>query len=155
MKTCKGCSQELPTSAFPKSAYRRKSDGLQGLRSLCRKCLAKEQTPYFKEYYGKRSKHYHEMARQRKLKKQEWFIEYRKTQKCADCGTTDWRVLQFDHNDPSEKIAGVAQMLTFSQEKLLAEIAKCTVRCANCHHIRTALQKDFYKDLGAYQLETS
>jgi hypothetical protein len=66
--------------------------------------------------------------------------DYKVWKGCMDCGHTDWRVLEFDHRDPTTKTKGVAQLLAqqTSHYKLWAEIDKCDVVCANCHRIRTA-----------------
>lgn len=55
-----------------------------------------------------------------------------------DCGQTfPMCVMDFDHRDPSLKCFGIGQYKEGSVTKLLAEIAKCDVVCANCHRIRT------------------
>jgi hypothetical protein len=57
---------------------------------------------------------------------------------CADCGYRECaEALQFDHVN-GEKIAGIGRMTGSSREDLDRELAKCAVRCANCHAIRTA-----------------
>jgi len=70
-------------------------------------------------------------------------LAYLQTHPCVDCGESDPVVLEFDHRNPSEKSfcigQGVAQ--TWRQEVIEAEIAKCDVRCANCHRRRTARQR--------------
>ncbi len=56
---------------------------------------------------------------------------------CVDCGIADIRVLEFDHVR-GVKVAAISNMMrNASFEKLKAEIAKCEVRCANCHAIVT------------------
>ena len=64
--------------------------------------------------------------------------EYLQTHPCVDCGNTDIRVLEFDHIK-GEKLGNVSHGVhrTWSEEKLLNEIAKCEVRCCNCHRIVT------------------
>jgi hypothetical protein len=58
---------------------------------------------------------------------------------CVDCGEADLRVLDFDHRDPSTKRATVGVLLgSCGWARVLAEIAECDVRCANCHRRRTA-----------------
>lgn len=66
---------------------------------------------------------------------------------CLDCGVRDPRVLEFDHRDPRTKIdsVGVLARQGWPWSKVEAEIAKCDVRCANCHRRRTALQFDWPK----------
>lgn len=57
---------------------------------------------------------------------------------CVDCGFSDPRALDFDHVS-GVKIRGVKTMAWAGQkwETILAEIAKCEVRCSNCHRIAT------------------
>jgi len=46
-------------------------------------------------------------------------------ERCVDCGESDRVVLEFDH------VRG---------KKIEQEMAKCEVRCANCHRRKTAVQ---------------
>lgn len=55
---------------------------------------------------------------------------------CMDCGNDDIRVLEFHHRDPSEKEGKIGTMLAGGWEKLLIEVAKCDIVCANCHILR-------------------
>lgn len=51
---------------------------------------------------------------------------------CVDCGEADPIVLEFDHReDKSFQIGDMGAKVGLA--RLLAEIAKCDVRCANCH----------------------
>jgi len=58
---------------------------------------------------------------------------------CADCGEVfPPYVLDFDHRDPSTKLAKVSALVfSGSKELLLAEIEKCDLVCSNCHRKRT------------------
>lgn len=57
---------------------------------------------------------------------------------CVDCGYCEHpAALVLDHVDPNTKKATVSTMFTYSHENLLAELAKCVVRCSNCHCIRS------------------
>jgi hypothetical protein len=72
---------------------------------------------------------------------------------CADCGTREpVAALHFDHIDPATKYrtktgraVHPADMVKASGDgstryalrTIIAEWAKCEVRCANCHHART------------------
>ena len=66
-------------------------------------------------------------------------LEYLRTHPCVDCGEPDPIVLQFDHTG-DDKSAGIARMVTEARAwgKILLEIAKCEVVCADCHARRTA-----------------
>lgn len=67
---------------------------------------------------------------------------------CVDCGEKDPVVLDFDHVR-GEKRTGVKRMLagTYSLESVFEEIAKCEVRCANCHRRVTARRGKFFSYL--------
>ncbi len=56
--------------------------------------------------------------------------------RCRDCGNDDPRVLDFHHRDPSAKSFKIAtKAWQVSEARLLEEVAKCDVLCANCHRI--------------------
>jgi hypothetical protein len=62
-----------------------------------------------------------------------------KSKPCADCsGEFPYYVMDFDHREDETKTAHVSRMIEkMSLQKLLEEIEKCDVVCANCHRIRT------------------
>ena len=63
-----------------------------------------------------------------------------KNKPCCDCGESHPHfVMDFDHVR-GKKDFGIAGIGTFlpSENRLLLEIAKCDVVCANCHRKRTA-----------------
>jgi hypothetical protein len=58
---------------------------------------------------------------------------------CADCGQRfPFYAMDFDHQVPIEKSAEVPRLLgRVTTERLLEEIEKCDIVCANCHRMRT------------------
>ena len=64
---------------------------------------------------------------------------YLKDHHCVDCGESDPIILEFDHTDPKQKKfnIGDAAKRGFALQTVLDEIAKCEVRCANCHRRKT------------------
>jgi len=59
---------------------------------------------------------------------------------CADCGyDKSPHALDFDHPPGVEKETEVSKLYRFKApiEKIIAEMEKCEVVCANCHRIRT------------------
>jgi len=61
---------------------------------------------------------------------------------CADCGyNVEPHALQFDHLPDTEKLYNVSQMYHLAWDRILDEIHKCEVVCANCHAIRTASRR--------------
>ena len=65
--------------------------------------------------------------------------EYLETHPCVDCGESDPVVLEFDHVR-GEKVMDIAGMKARAASLFTIdnEIAKCDVRCANCHRRKTA-----------------
>lgn len=76
-------------------------------------------------------------------------IDYLRTHPCVDCGEDDVIVLEFDHVRGKKKRT-VASMLVqgYSFEKILLEIAKCDVRCANCHRRKTAKKGNWLRAIS-------
>lgn len=61
-----------------------------------------------------------------------------KAKPCADCGVQyPFYVMQFDHLGDKEFTVASFPNTTGSPSRLLREIAKCEVVCANCHAERT------------------
>lgn len=64
-----------------------------------------------------------------------------KSDPCSDCGKTFSSVaMDFDHVR-GVKFRMVSTMVNYSWERVLDEIAKCELVCANCHRIRTKFRK--------------
>ena len=74
--------------------------------------------------------------------------EYLTRHPCVDCGCTDIRVLEFDHVQ-GRKSGNISRMvgLGYSWPTIEAEIAKCKVRCANCHRIKTSERSGSWRHL--------
>lgn len=94
------------------------------------------------ENYYKNKERYFAKARDRDRALDELINGY-KTAPCMDCGVSyPPYVMDLDHRDPSEKIEKVSMMrrrrMAFA--KIVAEIEKCDVVCANCHRVRTNKQ---------------
>jgi hypothetical protein len=58
--------------------------------------------------------------------------------KCSDCGGVFPAIcFDFDHRDVHAKSFEIGRRIGYSLEKLLVEVEKCDLVCANCHRIRT------------------
>lgn len=64
---------------------------------------------------------------------------------CVDCGTRDLMVLEFDH--VGEKRFNVTKGIwyEYSLGRIADEIARCEIRCANCHRRRTAKEGAYFR----------
>lgn len=69
----------------------------------------------------------------------EKLYDYLEHHPCVDCGENDPVVLEFDHvrGVKSYNVTSLGWRLC-SWDTLMREIAKCEVRCANCHRRQTA-----------------
>ena len=71
------------------------------------------------------------------VRRREFFNEI-KSVPCTDCGIQyPPYVMQFDHRTDEVKLFTIASRWQLSKKRLLAEIAKCDIVCANCHAERT------------------
>jgi hypothetical protein len=70
-------------------------------------------------------------------------VQQAKDKPCADCGVRyPYYVMEFDHLDSEAKQFNVSAGVTrVSLRRLIEEIAKCDVVCANCHAERTHQRK--------------
>ena len=72
---------------------------------------------------------------------QKWLNEL-KDKPCVDCGGVfPPEAMDFDHVR-GEKVSGIGFMWSWKREKVLAEMGKCDLVCANCHRERT-ISRDF------------
>lgn len=73
-----------------------------------------------------------------------WLNAYKVERGCCDCGyNADPIALAFDHRDPTVKLFMLSETYRIAKmrwERVLEEVAKCDVRCHNCHAIRTRTQ---------------
>lgn len=135
---CQRCLEILPAKAF---AWRSKERGIR--QPWCRSC----HNAHKRTTYGlNRSR---EIARTtlRRLRliaeNAPRLRQHLEHHPCVDCGESDPVVLEFDHL--RDKRRDVTQLLWsgFLWSQIALEIAKCEVRCANCHRRRTARQRGF------------
>lgn len=80
----------------------------------------------------------YERTKSYKQRNRQYVEDYLQEHPCIDCGYSDTRALEFDHVRDI-KVCCVMDIAHagYSLELLQEEIAKCEVRCANCHKIVT------------------
>lgn len=131
MKCC-CCNLEKPEYDF---SFKNKKE--RKFNSRCKSC----QSEYCKTHYlNNKEKHILSSCRSKKAirsKNQKLKLEYLSGKSCAECGNTDQRVFEFHHRNPLEKENTVSVLLNFkSWDKVIKEIEKCDILCANCHRIK-------------------
>jgi hypothetical protein len=74
-----------------------------------------------------------------KAKAKAWVLAYLLGHPCLDCGEADPKVLEFDHRDPALKRHNISRMVSdgMGLTSIEREVAKCDVRCCNCHRRRS------------------
>ena len=68
-----------------------------------------------------------------KKHKREWLCSLKEGKSCLMCSESHPATLDFHHRNPKEKDFGLGEAMNMSKAKVLAEMAKCDVLCANCH----------------------
>jgi hypothetical protein len=72
------------------------------------------------------------------------FIRQQKAAPCHDCGLPwPYYVMDFDHRPGEVKLFKISTAVSqaIPRHKIVAEIEKCDLVCANCHRIRTQERK--------------
>jgi len=138
-KVCTKCNESFPNTEefFFKSGHKT-TEGKPVLRGDCKGCKSTRE----KEI--------------RRVKYSDW-KEYKLQLSCQDCGFPTeedkkrfgdlWvYALEFNHRDPSTKMENISTMVgRFGYDRLMEEVAKCDVVCANCHRIHTFKNSDATK----------
>lgn len=146
-RRCARCGLLLPLTEFNLSRR-------YGRQYWCRECQH--------AYYAARSAHHMMLVARNSAayyaRNRECVDQYLLEHPCIDCGETDLLVLEFDH--VRDKVVAVSKMIpSYALEQLRAEIAKCEVRCANCHRRKTAerraalpaSRREVQEEVGVYR----
>lgn len=126
-KCCSKCKKELSITEF---RWRNKLKGK--LHSQCKECERKADKERYANSLQRRENvlataHY---QRDRNLN----IVNQYKSLGCAKCKENRIYLMEFHHKNPSEKENTIAHMIkSSSEEKLINELNKCVVLCANCH----------------------
>ncbi len=115
MKECRYCKKSYPESFFgvalttKEKVYR---------RHKCKYCYQKAKNE-LRHRHGK------------------FISEYKSKNGCEICGLSDSRVLEFHHRDPKSKefTIAIAYYNRVGIDKIMEEIKKCAILCANCHRV--------------------
>ena len=107
----------------------------------CGRCKSR----IYKERNRDKTRKQIEESRRRRVDARLSFLaEWKVTAGCTDCGyNAHPEALEFDHLpgfDKSGNLSMAAQTV-WSMKRVMEEIAKCEVVCANCHRIRTATRR--------------
>ena len=142
MRVCGRCGEQRDDSEF---TVRDKRTGRR--HTLCLPC----RRYHWRAYHHRDRDRFNQRRKARvagyRARNRTFLAAYLRSHPCVDCGLFDPIVMEFDHVrgtktiDVSLLISNCAPIA-----KILAEIEKCEVRCANCHRRKTA--RDFWHKGG-------
>lgn len=138
MKKCFRCKLEKPLEEFSwknKEKTRKQSHCFECQRAYSREWY-KNNTPEHKKNIVAQTRKYADGCIGK-------VFNYLKEHPCVDCGETNPVKLEFDHVR-GIKVGNIANMMNqVGWQKIEEEIAKCEVRCSNCHRFITAKRGNF------------
>lgn len=128
MKICYKCKETKPIDCFSKKNKNQ-------IQSLCKECNKE----YQRNWYKINKDNHIINANKRKKKAREdlkkFIDDLKSTSSCSKCGFSHPATLQFHH--VRDKIMEISNMIfkPYSKKKVIEEIKKCIILCANCHAI--------------------
>jgi len=139
-KRCSVCKDDVPVASFNK-----RSSSKDGLQTICKACSRERSRAYYK---ANRATHYKitKAATARYRDRNRLLVaEHLRANPCVDCGECDPVVLEFDHIT-GVKYTEISRLVNYPAglAKLITEIKKCVVRCANCHRRKTAIEQKWW-----------
>jgi hypothetical protein len=139
---CKKCGKEQDAED-----YAWQNEKLGKRHPHCKSC----QTLRSRKHYDTHKEEYLRKNRERRKQLVDEnhtnILKYFKEHPCVDCGETHPATLQFDHVR-GRKFKIVSMMIhDYQWDKLLIEIAKCEVRCGNCHAKKTAREYNWFTNV--------
>lgn len=138
MKICSSCKIEKQDSDFHK---RRGADSLQAACKTCRKVINARWYQENKEPHNTKRQVWKKL---RSVGNMEKLVAFLQQHPCVDCGEDDPLVLEFDHvrGEKEFDVSRMVQGRSSSWASIEKEIAKCEVRCANCHRRKTVKERN-------------
>jgi hypothetical protein len=95
-----------------------------------------EQSRLFSNWYARNRVWKQQKALDHYRKRSIWIDSIKESRPCADCGGF-FLACQMDFDHLADKFRNIAAMRSYSEKRILEEIAKCDIVCANCHRLRT------------------
>lgn len=127
-KTCTKCPQngQQPLNNFAIKTGSQRSP-------ICKAC----KRDYNKLHYQANKADYVSKAKIRSQEVKDWLKELKTKLCCNRCSENHPATLQFHHTDPTIKEIAISKTirLGWNKSRILEEIEKCEILCANCHSI--------------------
>ena len=133
MKICGSCKKRKRLTSF-----HRKGDKH---RDKCKDCAK----AYHKAHYEANKAKYLQQGKARRDRNRKFVQQYLSEHPCVDCGEDDPVVLDADHIEKKQFTISYGVSAGYGWEKIAQELAKCEIRCANCHRRKTAQAGGWFK----------
>lgn len=142
-KKCNHCGEWKDEEEF---SWRYKSVGVRN--KACKTCMVEFNRKYYQGEAGERHlQKVKERTEAARIAAKEFVYQYLLAHPCVSCGESNPVVLEFHHRDPNEKDMDITQFLSggYSLKRIIAELEKCDVLCANCHRKVTAEERGWFR----------
>lgn len=141
---CRRCGVLKPWTEFP-----RRGRHSHRLQTWCNACFSAYKAERHRKNHAREMQRIRRNNAARVAANRARVDEYLLTHPCVDCGVTDLVVLEFDHVR-GVKVGHVSALVTsgYPWTTIEAEVAKCDVRCANCHRRVTVERRQNRSDLA-------
>lgn len=95
----------------------------------------KEKLETRKEWYKKNKSKSIGWVKKRENRIKKWWKNYKSSLSCEKCSEEHISCIDFHHINPEEKEINLGNAIGsgWSKERILKEVSKCVVVCANCH----------------------
>ncbi len=139
-KVCSRCRLRLPSQSFST-----RSNIENTLTSYCKECAKVYCRIHYQanklEHNRRRYLNQLRYARENRAR----LREYLSAKRCVDCGEDDPLVLDCDHVRGSKEFNIANGISQYCWKRIELELAKCDVRCSNCHRRKTARERQWFK----------
>lgn len=125
-KTCTRCGLEKPLTEFN---FKNKVKGKR--QAMCKECQRARERELYGMSYKEKNKDKYRNNRKKYRQKIRDIINRIKSVGCCVCGEKEPCCLDFNHLRDKEFV--IAAATDISVERLMKELEKCVVLCANCH----------------------
>ena len=133
-KACCRCKLIRPLSEFHRNAAKR-----DGYQPICKSCRSQDDH----DRWAADAAHHTAIRLERKRSLSVWLWVMKRSRPCADCGQAFHpAAMHWDHTG-TDKLINISRAVNYgwSRERILQELAKCELVCANCHSVRTYTRK--------------
>ena len=113
----------------------------------------RQQRKYAKSYYAKNREQVIQKSKLSRRAMVRRYYEYKKNLSCISCGFTHHVALDFHHVEKKPSNVTVTNLVRdgHSWERIIKEIAKCVVLCANCHRVHHFEERQLIRALRKAQ----